>query len=103
MGGSESGGGRAWLRSTWRWVLRDQRPCCRQIGGVEPLAEPAVDVGERLSGFLHLSLALPQRAQADRCSELPRLGGLPSGRVDRRPEARFGPRRPTCPDSPTLT
>src|SRR5262249_56050798 len=71
-------------------------------GGADPLADPAVDVGERLSGFLHLSLTLPQPAQAGRCPELPRLRGLPSGRVDRCPEAGFGRRRRTCPESPTL-
>ena len=60
-----------------------------KIGGVKPFGEPAIDLGQHLAGFRALALLLPQPAQAQRCSQLPRLGLLAAGHGEGLVEADF--------------
>src|SRR5437867_695048 len=54
----------------------EQCPGLLEVKGVEPFGEPAVDLGQELTGFGALVLLLPQPTQAQRRPQLPRLGLL---------------------------
>jgi hypothetical protein len=56
-----------------------QRLGLLQIGGIEPLGEPAIDRGQQLVGLSPLALVLPQAAQAGGGPQLPRFGLLAAG------------------------
>ncbi len=47
-----------------------QRLCLLQIGGVEPLREPAIDGGEEVVGFGGLALGVPETGEAGCCTQL---------------------------------
>src|SRR5215510_3274903 len=50
-----------------------------EVGGVRPLGEPAIHLGQQLAGFLALALLLPQPAQTQGGPQLERLGLLAAG------------------------
>src|SRR5262249_30235827 len=61
-----------------------------EIYSIKPLSEPAVDVGQHLSSFFFLALALPQSAQAHHRPQLQRLRLLPPSNFNSLLKTRFG-------------
>ena len=61
--------------------LGQQRPGLLQVGGVEPLSEPAIDLSQQLPGFGALALLLPQPSKAHRGPQFQRFGLLTTGDV----------------------
>ncbi len=61
----------------------EQRLRLLQIGGIEPLCEPAVDGGEEVVGFGGLSLGVPEAGEAGRGAEFPGLGLLAPCKFER--------------------
>src|SRR5580704_2492911 len=70
--------------------LVEQRVRILQIGGVEALGEPAVDVGKDPAGFVDLALALEQAGKTIRCAQFVKPGTLLSGHLYRMPKQSFG-------------
>src|ERR1700736_6094802 len=55
-----------------------------QVGGIESLSEPVVDVGEHCAGFITTAGIAKQPSKTHRRAQLPRLGPLLGG--DRAPQ-----------------
>src|SRR5229473_1019104 len=58
--------------------LLEQRLGVFQVGGVEALGEPAVDLGEHRTRLVAAALFVEQPREAHRRAQLPRLGTLES-------------------------
>ncbi len=63
--------------------LVQQRLRLFQVGGVEPLGEPAVDGSEEVAGFDGLALGMPEAGEAGRGAEFPGLGLLAPCKFER--------------------
>ena len=50
--------------------LVEQGLCVLQVDGIEPLGEPAVDVGEHLAGLVTVAGSCEQTGEARRCAQL---------------------------------
>src|SRR5262249_24125318 len=61
-----------------------------QVFRVKPFGEPAVNLGQPMTGLLLLGLSLPQPTQTHHRSQLQGLGSLAAGNLNGFEETRFG-------------